>query len=309
VVDLKFGKREPLNKPALMFADIATGVIPDHPAMMEELPKFGWRMLGNDQYGDCVAVTWANNRRVMTRLVGEEHYPDLSQVLELYGTQNDWRSGEDNGMYVQACLEHLNKNGGPDGVKAVAFAKVDWTNEAEVEAASWIFRNSLWIGTAVQRANLSDFDARRPWDYHEGSSIVGYHGILGGDYDSDLSAQDQRMATGAELTGFTRNGFARLVDELWVVIWPEHFQTQAFQVGVDRQKLADAYKTLTGRDLPLPPEPPPVVVEDADPNDVELARALRYWIATRKAWSGKTPAGKAVKEAREWLDAKNLWYV
>ena len=46
-------------------------------------------MLGNDQYGDCVAVTWANLRRLVTALLtGNPVYPDLAQVEALYKTQN-----------------------------------------------------------------------------------------------------------------------------------------------------------------------------------------------------------------------------
>src|SRR6266566_4719035 len=117
--DLKFGRRPPKNTPALKLKDILTGTIPAHPASEDYLSKLsGWRMLGNDQYGDCVAVTWANQRRLMTALLGgKESYPALADVEQVYKTQNPHFPSDDNGMDIQTCLEYLHATGGPDGAK------------------------------------------------------------------------------------------------------------------------------------------------------------------------------------------------
>ena len=41
--------------------------IPAHPVSEDYAATLngGWQMLGNDQYGDCVAVGWANLRRLI----------------------------------------------------------------------------------------------------------------------------------------------------------------------------------------------------------------------------------------------------
>ena len=55
-------------------------------------------MLDNDQYGTCVAVTWANARRlVTTTLTPKGYYPGLDEVIALYKTQNPGFPAEDNG--------------------------------------------------------------------------------------------------------------------------------------------------------------------------------------------------------------------
>lgn len=299
---LKFGKKPPLNKPALRLGSILSGTVPAHALAKDHLAIGGWRMLGNDQYGDCVAVTAANIRRLVTRLAGQEKYPGLEWVLQLYKTQNPGFPSQDDGMYIQECLEYLLKNGTPDGVFPIAFAKVDHTNEAEVEAAIDIF-GSLWTGFGVQRANMEiDWHYGRPFDYHPGSPWDGGHSVITGGYDSDDLGADQLMATWARVTGFTKNGWRNLVDECWVIIWPENLGTSQFQEGIDRQKLADAYLALTDRVLPLPPEPTEIVT-DADRN---LAKPLRDWADSRNIWSRFTKAGKAATASREWLTRKGL---
>ncbi len=299
VFTLKFGKKPPLQKPALRLRSLLTGVVPDHPPAVDHLAIGGWQMLGNDRYGDCVAVTWANIRRLLSRLAGAEYYPDLEQVLELYKTQNPGFPNQDEGMYIHLVLDHLHKTGGPDGVKPIAFAKVDHTDEAEVEAAISIF-GYLWTGFSVQDANMDvDWRNKQPFDYHPGSGWAGGHSVIVGGYDSDHVAADQTMATWARHTGFTENGWRNLVDEVWAVIWPENLGTTQFQEGIDYQKLAAAYLSLTGRELP--PLPAPVT----DPVDAALAPPLKAWAYSR-GFSKFTKAGKAAAASREWLQRKGL---
>lgn len=296
---LKFGKKPPQNKPALKLRSILTGVVPDHPPAVDHLAIGGWRMLGNDRYGDCVAVTWANVRRLLSRLAGAEYYPDLEEVLTVYKTQNPGFPSQDDGMYIQELLEYLLHNGGPDLVKPIAFAKVDHTDEAEVEAAIAIF-GYLWTGFSVQSLNMSSDFPNHPFDYRPNDQWVGGHSVIVGGYDSDHTGTDQTMATWARESGFTELGWQKLVDECWAVIFPENLGTTQFYQGIDRSKLAEAYLALTGRELPLPPDP------NADPADVALAAPLRDWAYSKNIWSRFTKAGKAASASREWLKIKGL---
>ena len=67
----------------------------------------------------------------------------MAEVAQVYATQNP--HGSDNGMDIQTLLAYLVKTGGPDGVKALGFAAVDYTNPAEVKAAIAIF-GAVWTG-------------------------------------------------------------------------------------------------------------------------------------------------------------------
>jgi hypothetical protein len=295
---LKFGRRPPKNAPAIKLAALLTGVVPAHPAAVDYLAQLtAWQMLGNDQYGDCVAVTWANVRRLVTAALGTESYPTLAEVLAFYRTQNPNFPTDDNGMDIQTALEALVHDGGPDGVKAIAFAKVDHTNVDEVFAAVAVF-GSVWVGINVQAANMTDFDAGKPWTYHSGSAIDGGHSVIVGGY-SGLASDDERLITWAAETGFTDTFWSHLVEEAWVVIWPEHFGSREFLEGVDLAALAIDYQAITGRALPVPAPAPTPAPADVD---ATFAAVLRPWVALRHSGVNKV----AATAAKAWLSEKGM---
>jgi hypothetical protein len=261
----KYGRRPAKNAPALKFRSFLTSTVPAYPPQEDYLAKLsGWQMLGNDVAGDCNAVTWANMRRLVTATLTTENYPSQDQVWQFYQTQNPKfdpqgtkdtdgpGSQYDQGMDVQTGLEYLHSTGGPDGVKAVAFAQVDHTDLGEVKAALAIF-GGLWLGIEVLDANQDEFGKGEAWTDVKGSPIDGGHAILGGGY----TTSDIKFITWAKETEFAKsfwNGVVQgspLVEEAWVVIWPEHLGTTGFEQGIDQTKLAADYQALTGQPLSL----------------------------------------------------------
>lgn len=262
----KYGRRPPKNAPALHFSSFLAAAAPPHPAEEDYLARLpGWQMLGNDKVGDCNAVTWANMRRLITATLATEYYPTQAQVWQFYQTQNPGfdpngtsqtngpGSEHDQGMDIQTGLEYLHGSGGPDGVKVVAFAKVDHTKLAEVKAALAIF-GGLWLGIQVLDANQQEFAEGKPWTDVAKSKIDGGHAILGGGYRTDIS-----FITWAKETKFAPsfwNGVVQgspLVEEAWAVIWPEHLGTKSFEQGVNLSQLEADYRAVTGSALVLPP--------------------------------------------------------
>jgi hypothetical protein len=192
----KYGKREPKRAEAIHLGLILTGRVPEHPDAVDHLASMGggWQVLGNNAAGDCAAVTWANVRRMVTRVLGgTEVYPTQDQVWELYRTQNPQfdpnsdpnvngpGSPADGGMELQTFLEHLTSVGAPNGVKAVAFAAVNPHDVAEVKAAVAIF-GYVWTGTQVLQVNEEQFAKGEPWDWVRHSPVVGGHSIVTGGY-------------------------------------------------------------------------------------------------------------------------------
>jgi hypothetical protein len=260
----KYGRRPPKNAPALRFASILRSDLPSYPASEDYLANLsGWQLLGNDKVGDCNAVTWANMRRLVTATLSTENYPTQDQVWQFYQTQNPGfdpngspstdgpGSPMDQGMDIQTGLEYLHANGGPDGVKVVAFAKVDHTSTEEVEAALAIF-GGLWTGITVLDANQQEFSEGKAWTDVSGSAIDGGHAVLSGGYKDGI-----KFITWAQETRFAPsfwNGVVQgtpLVEETWVVIWPEHLGTKGFEEGIDQSHLASDYQALTGSSLAL----------------------------------------------------------
>lgn len=248
----RFGRRSPKNSPALKFAALRE-VLPAFPETYDSVAGWsGWNILGNDRYGDCVSVSWATERRILTN---QGEYPSLDQVIEFYKTQNPGFPAEDNGMDIQTALEYLVNVGGPDGVKAVAFAKVDHTNLDELKAALATFR-CVWLGVNVTNVNQQQFPAD-PWT--RAGSVEGGHSIIGTGYNQSTVKMETWAAEGSLAEDYVVSGGPNGagVEEAWVVIWPEHI------AGLDdsaKQALADAYKEITGKDIvfPAPPAPAPV---------------------------------------------------
>jgi hypothetical protein len=314
----KCGRRAPKRAPALKLGPLLTGTVPQHPASEDYLAALGggWQMLGNDQAGDCVAVTWSNVRRlVTTTLMASGYYPAQAEVWEIYQTQNpDFDpngspevngpgSPADGGMDVQSLLEYLVTAGGPDGVKAVAFASVNPQDADEVKAAIAVF-GYVWAGITVSANNQQEFGAGQPWDYDPSSPQEGRHSIITGGYgapgDGPLGG-DERFITWAAETSFTDAFWSNAVDEAWVCIWPEHLGTREFLEGVDLEQLAADYQDITGRALPVPAPPVPPVPAPAPSPEPSPAPAHQGLLAELAALVREDAA-----KALAWLDSKGL---
>ena len=304
----KYGRKAPKNAEALELSRYLTGAVPEHPAAADYLSRLsGWQMLGNDKYGDCVAVTWANIRRLVTAALATENYPSQDQVFTVYKTQNPNFPQDDNGMDIQTLLEYLVKNGGPDGVKAVGFAKVDYTNPDEVKAAIAIF-GSVWTGINVQQAQENQFGAGQPWDWQPGSQMVGGHSIVTGGYGNPRAGQlggDEDFITWAQETSFTDNFWSNGVEEAWVVIWPEHLGSQEFIAGMDLAAFAADYQEITGQPFPAPvpnPNPDPPPAPGPSPDDVTLANKVTKFATAKNARTYKAERAAILA----WLEAEGF---
>ena len=240
----------------------------DIPVSADNLAPFSdWQVLGNDTWSDCVAVAWANTRRLVTSKLGlTELYPTLDEVLAFYKTQNpkfDPQGGSndgpgsiaDDGMIIQTGLEYLHNNKGPDGVAPIAFAKVDTTNMEDVEAALATF-GSLWLGIVILDNNYIEWKNHQPWAVNGSSQFKDRHSVIAGAYNPNI-----HFVTWGGVTNFTQDywngsvGGTPLVEEAWVVIWPEHVGTRRFMVGVDFQQLATEYQKVTGISFQFPVAP------------------------------------------------------
>jgi hypothetical protein len=249
---LLLGCKPPKGAPALKLRDYLAEV-PAFPPAVDYLAAMGggWEMLGNDAHGDCVAVTWANTRRLVSTTLGTASYPTLEQTLAFYATQNP--GGSDNGMDIQTALETLVADGGPDGVKALGFAAVDYGNPNEVKAAIDIF-GSVWTGISVLDVNQVQFAMNLPFDYDPDGQVVGGHSIITGGYGAPGAGAlggDERFITWAQETSFTNEFWRNEVNQSWVVIWPEHLGSREFAAGMDLAAFAADYTEITGSPFPV----------------------------------------------------------
>lgn len=268
----KTGRRPPKNAPALFAADFLTGVTPAHPAITDHIAKNEFGLYGNDRYGVCGPTDVANTvRLVSVGLLGQEIKPSQEDVFDLYRRSGnpdfdpnkiDPNTGEaqgDNGVDMQTMYEALLSGGIGDGkggtIKPLCFAKLDVSNDAELDAAVSIFGSTSW-GVNLLTAQQEQTDAQPPkWDYVR-SGEWGGHAVMNGAYDENRKLED---VISWNIRVETTEAFRRRqLEEAWVVIWEWNLDHPAFQEGVDLQALADAYHALTGKTIPNLPDPTPV---------------------------------------------------
>jgi hypothetical protein len=256
------------------------------------------KMLGNDAYGDCVAVMVANLIYMISGV-----YPDYAAVIEFYKSQNPRFPSQDNGMNVQTALEYLQKVGMrmPDGTykKAVFFASVDHANQDEVEEMLALFGMGAY-GITVSTRNEQEFDAGAHWSWTNGDNDIGGHAVAGGGYV--VNPVLRHFATWAAETSWDEAFDAHRVDELWIVLFEEHVNGKVYVPGVVLSAAAAEFERVTGKPFPLIPTPGPAPGPPI-PNAEDLAlaheahRYLSHW------FNSHNYMGRALQQ---WLNAKGL---
>jgi hypothetical protein len=281
---LKLGRKPPSNAPRLKLSSfLDTTAVPVHDPTDDNLLQYPFQLYKNDTYGDCGPTSVGNN--VISVSHGTD-VPALADVLDLYKRSgNPGFPADDNGVIMQDMLNAL-LAGGLGSRKPVAFAAVDHTNDAEMEAAIYVFDGVL-LGVDLETAQQGQTNAG-VWDYKL-SGEWGGHAIYCGKYVAATGRLS--VVTWARLVQTTQAFRTHQLDEAWVVVWPEHLN----RPGVDRAALADAFRELTGKTLPLPPAPAP------DP-DVVLWESVKAWADGRHTGDNK----KAAAAVKAWAAAKGF---
>ena len=91
-------------------------------------------------------------------------------------------------MHIEEGLLHLGRNGGPDGVKALAWFKLDPTDVEGIREALAIY-GSLWLGIRVVSNNFQECWDGKPWTANSTSELPqggGRHAALAGGYTPDV---------------------------------------------------------------------------------------------------------------------------
>jgi hypothetical protein len=247
-----------------------------------------WGMLANDSVGDCTAAGAAHVAMAV------EHYGrgrDItltdSDALTMYEAISGYRPGKpstDVGATLQDALGYWRATG-IAGNKIAAFAEIDAQNLDLVRACIAIF-GAVYTGMNFPASAMDQFDAGKPWSVVKRSSIEGGHCVPIGAYDDESFA----CVTWGQVQPMTLDFYKRYFDEVWVPIDLDWLTaTGASPAGLDTDALNADYQALTGEPGPFPqaappvtpPVTPPVGPPDQDV-DLELATAVRLWLAAKK---------------------------
>src|SRR5690348_14729711 len=171
---------KPRLKLALSTAAVAA------PAKADWLSRVpSWPMYGNDRIGDCTCAAAGHMEQAWTAYASTEVTVPDSAVLKLYEAASGYdpaTGANDNGAVMQDVCGLWRKQG-LGGRKILAFAQVDHTDHAQVQAAIATF-GALYVGIEFPASAMGQFNARKPWDVVRGSQIEGGHAIHVGAYDT-----------------------------------------------------------------------------------------------------------------------------
>jgi hypothetical protein len=256
------------SKPRLKLKHFLTGDLPAIPAAVDydKAVAGDWPMYGNDQYGDCVFAMLGHAIETWTANAGSISLVTNQDVLQGYSDVTGFDPSDpstDNGTVVQDALSWWRKTG-MAGHKILAFAQVDHTSPAEMEAAAALFGEVL-LAINFPNSAMTQFNAGKPWDVvRNDGGIEGGHAICSARYDS--AAKQWTVITWGKEQPVTFAFLAKYLEESWVAISPEWIAANGkTPSGLDLAGLGEAFASLTGEPNPFPndpPQPPVSALED-----------------------------------------------
>ena len=259
-----------------------------------------WPMLANDRYGDCVfAMIGHVIQALSTYGQGATVTVTDTDVLAAYSAVTGFDPADpatDQGTVIQDALGYWRKHG-IAGHKILAFAQIDHTDRAQVDAAIDQF-GAVLLGINFPAAAMDQFNAGQPWDVaaHDGG-IEGGHAIPAGYYSTP--AGRSRIVTWARVQDMTDAFWDRYVEEAWVVVAPEWLSAAGTDpLGVDLHGLGEQLHALTGDPNPFPANPP-------DPGAASFLVALPL----ADALAVRSRARRAHVTAERWIADRLATYL
>jgi hypothetical protein len=244
--ELKLGKKPAAPRPKdFKFSVFAATIkLPSVPSRFGHGTAYpDWKILGNDQFGDCVWAGAAHEHMLFNKVV---HHVDVafdeSAVLADYAAATGFDRSDpstDNGTDVHDALSYRRTTGIVDAAGKrhkigayVALRPKDWQH---LEQAAFIF-GAVGMGFDFPKSAMDQFNAHEPWHPVAGAKIDGGHYVP---VVGSMHAPDQATAiTWGRRQVFTKAFYERYNDEAWVYITPEQLRSDGTGLhGFDLQKL------------------------------------------------------------------------
>jgi hypothetical protein len=248
-------------------------------------------MLGNDAVGDCVCAgafhaqqVWEGDAQGVQTTFSTQDALAMYTAISGYNPKNP---NSDVGATLISGLQYWQKTG-LDGFKLAAYAQIDATNVALVQACIAYF-GAVYTGLNVPTSAMSQFDAGQPWSVVSRSRIEGGHCVPLVGYD----ASGFTCVTWAAYQKLTTDFYTRYFDEAWVVVdedWVS--KTGLTPSGLDGATANADFQSLTGSTAsPFPvvtptPTPTPVPTPTPTPtpstsDDATLWAAAQVWAQSK----------------------------
>src|ERR1035437_2961088 len=242
----KFGLLPPIpDRPVLELRTLGTALPKPPPEVhnLELIPDSD--MLGNNRYGDCIAVAIENDRRASRAALGLP----LNKMTAAQVVKNNFAmtGGPDVGLVAQLALEWTHRNGW-GGDRLLCFARVNRSLLSIDETISE-FHSGLFC---VEIDGSQEYPSSL-WN-PDNSGYAGGYGVAGGTYTPQYTV----VRTWGYNARMTPAFVAQKCGEFDVLIWDFEWNS----LNYERQtQLVSDYQILTGNTwtgpLPIPPTPTP----------------------------------------------------
>lgn len=278
-MNLRLGKLAPdHSRLSVPFGNFVS--VPPTAPLADLAPDLVYPMDGNDRVGCCVVAGYDHFNQVVTScLLGKGFNFTQEDIWNFYRTQNPGfdpngssetngpGSSHDNGMSVQSFLEYLQKTG-----RILGFAKIDYTNEEELKAATYIGLGII-TGVVLDKEQMTQFQSGL-WDYvpdgtPEGGHCIPLVGYVGNpDYHT--------CVTWGKLVNCTHPFIGKQMDEAWFVLTQAHVDHPNFRNHFDLAGFSAAVSAITNGtvNIPVPHHMPTVTIKRTSDNGVEILGTL-----------------------------------
>ena len=218
----RFGKHPPqMDYRTLRFKDYVTAALAPPPPTYNVLtnvyqklnindPTKLFPMDGNDTLGDCTCAGLAHAITTYSGLIGKKTIMAGAAVVKLY---RHLTGGPDTGLNELNVLNYWRQNGA-DGVKILAYVKLDPKNHTNVQQAIRLF-GGVYLGFQVQQNAQQEFDAHQPWT--PGPLTQDGHAVYAVAYD----ANGVTVLTWGNTQQATWAWWDECVDEAYAILPPE----------------------------------------------------------------------------------------
>lgn len=282
-----------------------------------------WPMYANDKYGCCVWSCIGHQIQALTTYgQGNTIVVHEAALLNAYSAVTGFdpnKPNTDQGTVVQDALNYWRKIG-IEGHQILAFAQVDHTRRAEVEAAINVFGN-VHVGVNFPQSAMDQFDAGKDWELvARDGGIIGGHAVPVGSYD-ETTGFDGTVSWARQLR-MSQAFWNAYVEEAWIVITKDWLNANGLSPeGVDLYGLGQEFTARTGQPNPFPapsptpaptpspvPTPTPTPAPGGEPPadlaaDKMLANAVRAWA---NSWHVGGAANDVATAIKTWLKLRKL---
>jgi hypothetical protein len=176
----RLGKLQRKHDPrTLKLAQYLPPTLPPIPAAIDWGQKVAdWRMMGNDQIGDCTFATAGHLIMSWTGNVGKLVTPADADIVGDYSKLTGYKPGNPTTDQGAVELEVLKfwQSTGIAGHKVAAFVSIDPHNIQHLQAAIYLF-GGVYVGVDLPVGAMDDFDIGLPWSNVDDNQIEGGHAI------------------------------------------------------------------------------------------------------------------------------------